>query len=155
MLPDARSLRSILFGHGSLPGGRRTTAATPLLVCLASFVAYASGLFRISGGVVFIPGQAAVLGALVAVGLGSLRVGVGYAWLTLFGALFGYSLDHYLLGLSYRPWMGRIEALLGLDMFVYLGLEAVVLGTLAWLVGYVLARLVEGMQNRRAELAAR
>ncbi len=53
----------------------------------------------------------------------------------MYAALLGYSADHSLLGLSGRSPVERVSALLQLDGLVFLGVEALVLGTLAFLLG--------------------
>lgn len=136
----APSLRGLLLGRVRSPPGRRIAAVVPLVVWFVTFAAYAVGVFRIEGGVVFIPGQAALLGVVVVALLAARGAGLLHAWLTVYGALLGYAADHYLLGLSSRSWLGRLEAFLGLDGLAFLGVEALVLGTLAWVVGRFAAR---------------
>ncbi|GAA0531265.1 hypothetical protein ABNG02_01780 [Halorubrum ejinorense] len=92
-------------------------------------------MVSISGGVVFLAGQAAVLGVLVAAVLAYRRAGVALAWATVYGALLGQNADHYLLGLPGRPLGERVVALVGLDGLVFVGVEALALGTIAWVVG--------------------
>ena len=145
----APSVRSLLVGRPDAPLDGRLALVAPVVVGFATFAAYATGVFEIQGGVVFVPGEAAVLGVGVALLLSALGAGVGAAWLTVYGALLGYSADHYLLGLSYRPWAGRIEAFLGPDGLAFLGIEALVLGTLAWVGGRLAGRLLSGLQGRR------
>lgn len=128
-------LRRVLVGP--VRSARQRYIALGLVAGLfgVTFLGYAVDVFSISGGVVFLPGEAAAVGSLGAAYLGYQRDGLVLAWLGMYAALLGYSADHYLLGLSGRSVPERIDAFLGLDGLVVLGVEAVVLGTLAFLVG--------------------
>jgi hypothetical protein len=99
------------------------------------FAAYAAGIFEVAGGVVFLAGDAAAVGSLAAAALAVRRNGLVASWTVVYAALLGYSADHYLLGLSGRSLGDRLVALLGVDGLVYLGVQALVIGTLAWLAG--------------------
>lgn len=142
------SLRTLLVG----PKRTRPRPDLRLLVpplCFAFvFAAYALGAFEISGGVVFLAWDAAVVGVVAAAGLAFRRSGVVASWVTVYAALLGYSANHYFLGLSGRSLGERFVALLGVDGLVYLSVQAVVLGTLAWLVGTVAARVVPALRER-------
>ncbi|GAB7009567.1 hypothetical protein [Halorubrum trueperi] len=142
------SLRALLVG----PKRNRPRPDPRLLVpplCFALvFAAYAVGAFEISGGVVFLAGDAAVVGVVAAAGLAFRRSGVVASWAAVYAALLGYSANHYLLGLSGRSLGERLVAMLGVDGLVYLGVQAVVFGTLAWLVGAVAARAIPALRER-------
>jgi len=122
--------------------------APPLCFALA-FAAYAVGVFAIAGGVVFVPFDAAALGVAVALGLAYRRDGLLSAWLTVYAALLGYSATYYFLGLSGRSLAERAAAFLSPDGLVFLGVEALVFGTVAWLVGTLAAVAVERVRERR------
>ncbi|MFC7323183.1 hypothetical protein ACFQMF_01175 [Halorubrum rutilum] len=140
--------RRVLLGSNRNGSPRRNRLLAPPLLFLASFAAYALGVFEVSGGVVFLAGQAALLGAVAAVALAYRRAGLALAWAAVYGALLGYSADHYLLGLSGRPAGERVAALLSVDGLVFVGVEALVLGTLAWVAGAVAVRAVEAFRAR-------
>ena len=127
--------RRVLLGSNANDSPRRRRLLVPPLLFVGVFAAYALGVFSISGGVVFLAGQAAVLGVLVAAVLAYRRAGVALAWATVYGALLGHSADHYLLGLPGRPLGERVGALVELDGLVFVGVEALALGTIAWVVG--------------------
>ena len=122
---------------GSTPNGspRRRRLLVPPLCFFVSFAAYALGIFAHAGGVVFLAVDAAALGVLAAGVLAYRRAGVALAWVAVYGALLGSTADHYLLGLPGRPLGERVAALVGLDGLVFVGVEALALGTLAWLAG--------------------
>lgn len=101
-------------------------------VFVATALAYAVGLFSTTGGVVFLPADAAVVGILGAGLFGYRQSGLAFGWLAAYAPLLGAVADHYLLDLSTRPLAERIAAFLSPDGLAFLGVAAVVLGTLAW-----------------------
>jgi hypothetical protein len=141
------SLRTVLLGSEGHDPFRGLLLAP--LCFLGVFAAYAVGVFDVSGGVVFLAGQAAVVGTLAAAALAYRRDGLAAAWIVVYAALLGSNADHYLLGLSGRPVGERIVAFLGIDGLVFVGIQALVLGTLAWVAGSVLARAVAVVRDRR------
>ena len=127
--------------------------APPLCFAVA-VAAYAVGVFSVAGGVVFVPFDAAALGVVVAVGLAYRRDGLLAAWGTVYAALLGYSAVHYLLGLSGRSLVERAAAFLSPDGLVFLGVEALAFGTVAWLVGTLAAVGVDRIRERREPASA-
>jgi hypothetical protein len=133
------SIRTALVGTDRTePWYLELLVAVPVFAVVLA--AYATGVFAIAGGVVFLPGEAAILGFLVAGALAALGRGLVVAWVTLYGALLGYAADHYLLSLPGRSLSSRVGAFLEPDGLVALAVLAVLVGTVAWLVGG-LARL--------------
>ncbi|WP_256402456.1 hypothetical protein [Halorubrum salinum] len=144
------SLRTLLLGPPrDRPRPDPRLAAPPACFALV-FVAYAVGAFEIGGGVVFLAGHAAAVGVLAAAGLAVRRGGLIAAWATVYAALLGYSANHYLLGLPGRPLAERLVALFDLDGLVYLGVQALVLGTLAWVIGAGAALSIQRLRERAA-----
>jgi|AntRauTorcE11898_2_1112593.scaffolds.fasta_scaffold00435_3 uncharacterized membrane protein len=143
--------RRALLGSTRNGSPQRHRLLVPPLLFLVVFAAYALGIFAISGGVVFLAGEAAVVGVLAATVLGYRRAGLALAWAAVYGALFGYNADHYLLGLSGRSLAERVAALLGPDGLVFVGVAALVLGTLAWIIGATASRAVEEARARRRD----
>lgn len=82
--------------------------------------------------------------------LSSRRAGLAFVRITIYAALLGYSADHYPLGLSGRSLGDRLVAFLGGDGLV-VEIRAVVLGTLAWVVGRIAAKRVAIVRDRRRE----
>ncbi|TKX81750.1 hypothetical protein [Halorubrum sp. SD626R] len=146
--------RRLLLGSNRDGSPRRYRLLVPPLLFLVSFAAYALGVFEVAGGVVFLAGQAALLGVVAAAALAYRRAGLALAWATVYGALLGSNADHYLLGLPGRPVGERVAALLGLDGLVFVGVEALALGTLAWVAGAVAVRGVEAFRARSEEAPA-
>jgi hypothetical protein len=140
--------RRVLLGSNRNGPPRRYRLLVPPLLFVGVFAAYAVGAFEVSGGVVFLAGDAAVVGVLAAAVLAYRRAGLALAWATAYGALLGYNADHYLLGLSGRSLGGRVAAFLGPDGLVFVGVQALALGTLAWIAGAAADRAVEAFRAR-------
>jgi hypothetical protein len=126
--------RTVLAGS-SIEHWRRELLLAPPVAFTLVFGAYALGLFAVTGGVVFLPGEATLVGLALAAGLAVAGRGLLLAWLTVYTALLGYAADHYLLGLSGRPLGERLVAFLGPDGLVFYAVATLVLGTLAWSTG--------------------
>jgi len=146
--------RRVLLGSNRNGSLRRRRLLAPPLLFLVVFAAYALGVFEIAGGVVFLAGEAAIVGALAAAVLAYRRAGLALAWAAVYGALLGANADHYLLGLPGRPIGERVAALLEPDGLVFVGVEALALGTLAWVVGTVAIRAAEEIRARRRDAHA-
>lgn len=146
--------RRVPLGSNRNGSPRRRRLLVPPLLFLAVFAAYALGIFEVAGGVAFLAGEAAIVGALAAAVLAYRRAGLAVAWAAVYGALLGSSADHYLLGLSGRPLGERVAAFLGPDGLAFLGVEALVFGTLAWVAGAVAVRAAEGVRARRRDADA-
>ncbi len=83
--------------------------------------------------------------------LPSRRAGLAFVRITVYAALLGHSADHYLLGLPGRSLGDRLVAFLGIEGLVVVGIQAVVLGTLAWVVGRIAAKRVAIVRDRSRE----
>ncbi|TKX50577.1 hypothetical protein EXE49_05735 [Halorubrum sp. ASP121] len=135
--------RALLFGSDrDRPRPDPRLAAPPLCFALV-FVAYAVGVFQVSGGVIFLAGDATAVGLLAAAALAVRRSGVIASWAAAFAALLGHRVDHYLLGLSGRSLGERVVALLAVDGLTVIGAAALAAGTLGWAAGTA-GRLVVG-----------
>ncbi|QAU13520.1 hypothetical protein EKH57_12815 [Halorubrum sp. BOL3-1] len=150
----ASALRAALLGSSRERSRPSARLVAPPLCFAVVFAAYAVGVFAIAGGVVFVPFDAAALGVVAAVALAYRRDGLIPAWLTVYAALLGYSANHSFLGLSGRSLVERAAAFLSPDGLVFLGVEALVFGTVAWLVGTLAAVAVDRVRERRGASAA-
>lgn len=131
------SLRPLLFGRTLSPRRRYVSLSLIVVVFGFTFVAYALDVFQVSGGVVFLAGHAALVGFLGAILIGYRHSGLLTAWGVSYAAFLGYSADHNFLGLSHRPILDRAAAFFQLDGLVFLGIEALVIGTIGFLIGWV------------------
>jgi hypothetical protein len=145
------SLRPALLGSSAPPRDWRYELLLVALVLFGSvFGAYAVGLFAVSGGVVFLPGQATLVGLVCAASLGALGRGTLYGWVAVYAALLGETADHYLLGLSGRSLGARVGALLEPDGLTVLLVAALVLGTLSWGLGRLGVWAVAAVRRERS-----
>lgn len=131
----ARTRRHWLVGRRQSGYRRLIWLFTALLLFLTTFIAYASDVFTIPGGIVWIPGDAALVGFVVAVLVGYHHGGLLSAWLVTYAALLGYRADHAFLGLSSQTRPERAAYFLRLDGLSVLAVEALVIGLLAFLLG--------------------
>lgn len=102
---------------------------------VATLLAYAVGVFAVGGGVVFLPGDAVLVGLVGAAVLATRGSGLALSWLAVYGPLLAYGADHYLLGLSGRSLAEKVAAFLSPEGLVVLGVAALVVGTLGWAAG--------------------
>lgn len=142
------ALRTALLGSSRDRSRPSVRIVAPPLCFAVAVAAYAVGVFAIAGGVVFVPFDAAALGAVAAGVLAYRRDGLLAAWVTVYAALLGYSAYHS-FGLSGRSLVERAAAFLSPDGLVFLGVEALVFGTVAWLVGTLAAVAVDRVRERR------
>lgn len=128
-------VRPALFGSKLSARQRYLSLAVIVGLFGTTFAAYALDIFEVAGGVVFIPGHAALVGVLGAGVIGYQRRGLAVAWAGTYAALLGYSANHYFLGLPGRSLLDRAAAFAQVDGLVVLGLEALILGTVGFLTG--------------------
>jgi len=110
-------------------------SAIGVLLAVVTFAAYVLDLFVVSGGVVFVPGGAALVGIGAATVVGYVRGGPLVAWLVSFASLLGFRAYHAFPGLSYRTFQEQLAYFLELEgLFVY-AVEGLAIGVLPFLVG--------------------
>ena len=126
---------SVLRGSPGSPLRAGMVVTLALVVFAVSFAAYATGVFFVSGGVVFIPYYAALVGLVAAVGVGLARGGLVAAWAVVFAALYGFHADHAFLGLSYRTFAAQVEYFVEPQSILVFAIEAILVGTLPFVVG--------------------
>lgn len=138
--PDAMvpSPRSLLVGPAEHRRRRYLALALVPLLFAATFAAYAVDVFGVSGCVVFIPGQALLVGVAAAALAGYARAGLVAAWLGVYAPLLGYAADHAFLGLSSRTFQEQLAYFLEPDGLAFYAVVALVFGTAAFAAGYVL-----------------
>jgi hypothetical protein len=141
------ALRSLLVGTTQSASRRYLVVAVAVGVFATTLAAYALELFSVSGGVVWIPFHAATVGVIAGFWIGYARRGLLFAWLVTYAALLGYHADHAFFGLSYRGFVDQLGYFLELEGLVVLALEAVVLGTLAFVLGGLLRLGVTSFQR--------
>lgn len=141
------SIHTLVFGDDSAT--LRPSWILPLSTFLITFGAYAVDVFAVSGGVVFVPGDAALVALAVCAIVGYLRAGLLLAWASAYGALLGALADHAFFGLSYRSRFEQLAYFLELDGLVFYAVQALVIGTLGFAVG-TLAVVVRRLLRERS-----
>jgi hypothetical protein len=150
-----RSLGDALFGRQDPRIRRSVSLALAVGLFVVTFVAYALDVFAVAGGVVFVPGQAALVGVVGAAWVGYRRRGLVFAWLGSYGALLGYLADHYFLGLPHRSLWYRATSFVEPDGLAFLGAEALVIGTIGFLAGLISYWGVAVLRDLETEPSAR
>jgi hypothetical protein len=130
------SLRLLLVGAHENRFGRSLAVLAAVVLFAATFAAYAVGVFAVSGSVVFIPGQAALVGGVSAATIGYDRGGLAFGWLVAYAPLLGYHADHAFLGLSNRSLVDRLAYFVEPDGLAFLAVVALVVGTAAFAAGF-------------------
>lgn len=129
------ALRSILLGSTQTDDGRGVLLALALGGFGASFVGYSLGVFAVSGGVVWIPFHAAVVGVIAGCVVGYTRKGLVLGWTVSYTALLGYHAHSAFIGLSRRGFEERLGYFFRGDALGYLAVAGIGLGTLAFTLG--------------------
>lgn len=141
------SLRAILLGTKYSHSRALLTVGVALGVFVIAVAAYTLDLFAVSGGVVWIPFHAALVGTVVAFWIGYTRRGLVFAWIVTDGALLGYHANHAFFGLSGRDFTEQLAYFVRADGLVFLGVEAIVLGTVAFVLGCLLRWGIDSFQH--------
>jgi len=125
------STRDLLLGSRF---ERRLDLLVAVVAGVLTFAFYAAGIFA-EGGVIILPGDATLVGLLLAATVGYRRSSLLGAWLATFAVYIGFAAEWALLGLSGRSPLDRLAFFLDPTGLVVYGLAAVVLGTAAYAVG--------------------
>lgn len=137
-----RVIRRLLLGDATPRYHRYEWPLIAVLAALLTFGAYATGIFHIEGGVILIPGQAALLGMFLAVATGYARAGILSAWLVVYGPLIGHRADHAFLGLSGRSTLEQAAYFLQLEGLIINAVMAAILAIIAYGIGWALLLVV-------------
>lgn len=147
-------LRPILVGRERTGYRRYLDVGLAVAAFAVTAAGYALGLFEVSGCLAVLPGHAALVGVLAACWVGYRRDGLVVAWAVAYAALLGYLADRAFLGLSRRSFAERLAYFLSPDGLAVLGVEAVLLGSLAFVAGYLLRWGVEAVRGDAAGFPA-
>ena len=132
------SPRSIILGTNQRKDSRLTLLTLVLGGFVLTFGGYALGAFSVSGGALLIPFYAAIVGVMAAFWVGYTKSGLLFAWLVAYTPMLGFHVEDALLGAREQSVGERLTYLVQLDAFVVLGVEAIIFGTAAFAVGYLL-----------------
>jgi len=140
------SIRTLLLGDDSAT--LRPSWVLPISTFLVTVAGYAAGVFAVAGGVVFVPGDAALVGLAVCGVVGYLRAGLVLAWGSAYGALLGALADHAFFGLSGRTRLEQLTYFLEVDGLVFYAVQALVVGTLGFALGRLAVELKRVLTER-------
>jgi len=135
-----RSLRNLLVGPGDTRFRRDLTLLSAVVLAVSTCLAYAVDLFTVAGGILIIPGDATVVGLVVAAGVGYRSGGLVFAWMLFFAAYLGFHADWAFFGLSGRSLSGELAFFFDPVSLAVFGTAAVLLGTLAYGAGSLTRR---------------
>jgi hypothetical protein len=136
----ASSFRKLLLGHGYTHFRRNLTLLSAVVLAVATCIAYAVDLFTVSGGILIIPGDATVVGLVIAAGVGYRSSGLIFAWIPFFATYLGFHADWAFFGLSARSLSGELAFFFDPVSLAVFASAAVLLGTLAYGAGSLARR---------------
>jgi len=140
------ALRTVLFGHHYSRFQRTLGVLFAVGILIATFTAYALGLFQVTGGVIVLPADATLVGFVAAVGIGSRRGGLVFAWLAHF-AYAGFRADWALLGLSSHSLAGKLAFLFDPVGVAILAVATLIIGTVGFSLGYLSQWSINRIKN--------
>ena len=141
------ALRTVLVGRDYARFQRNLDLLFAAGLLLATFAAYALGLFQVTGGVIVLPEDATLVGFVAAAGIGLRRNGLLVAWALPFAAYLGFRADWALLGLSSHSFTGKIAFFFDPVGLAVLAVAAIVIGTLGFVVGCLFQWCLEALQQ--------
>lgn len=128
------TLHAILLGSARV--GRRWEYLAGLALCLfgVTFLAYEFEIFYHSGGVVFIPFHAAIVGGIAAFWAGYSRNGLVTGWGLTYLSLLGMQAE-WATDISPRPLLDRVASIVQPDGLVVLAVIGVVVAVVGFTAG--------------------
>lgn len=129
------SPRSILLGRKASNRHPYSVLMVAVGVFVLTLVAYVVGFFTVSGGVIWIPLYAAVVGMIAGFWVGYARRGILFGWLVTYTALLGYHANSAFLGQPRQGLLEQFRYFTRIDGLVYLAVVALALGTLVFTLG--------------------
>ena len=130
--------------HSAILGANRPKRSRAIVLMLAvggfiaTFAGYASGLFSTGGGALLIPFYAAVVGMSVGCWAGYSKSGLLIAWLLAYTPMLGFHAESALIGPTGQSLGEQLAYLVRSDILVVLGIQAIVFGTVAFVIGFLL-----------------
>jgi hypothetical protein len=145
MVPPRPSVRALLLGPDAFQ--RRLDGLLALAIGALTGLAYATELFELGGGVVFVPFHAAVVGLVGAAGIGFRRGGLALGWLVAYTPYLGLQVTWAFLWLSSTRTLGdRLAFVVDPAGLAFFALFAAVVGGVGYALGYLLALGSERLQ---------
>lgn len=141
------SLRSILLGTKASTHHPYSVLMVAVGVFVLTLLAYAVGFFTVSGGVIWIPFYAAVVGMIAGFWVGYARRGMLFGWLVTYTALLGYHANSAFIGQSRQGLLEQFRYFTRIDGLGYLAVVALVLGTLVFTLGTLMRWGIESFNR--------
>lgn len=132
------SLRSMIVGMNQSKRSRSIVVALAVGGFLATFAGYATGVFSTSGGVLLVPFYAAIVGMIASSWAGYCKSGLLVAWLVAYTPLLGFHTEDAFLGSRGQSVGEQLMHLIQPTALVVLGIEAIIFGTVAFVIGFLL-----------------
>jgi hypothetical protein len=126
---------TLLFGRHDNRFERNLGLLFTAGLLLATFAAYAVGVFQLSGGAVLVPEDATLVGFLAAAGIGFRAGGLAFAWLAPVAAFTGFRLEWVALGLSGHSFAEQVGVLLDPVGLSVSAAASLAVGTAGFVVG--------------------
>jgi len=144
------TLHAILLGSTQV--GRRWEYLAVLGLSLfgVTFLAYEFEIFYHSGGVVFIPFQAAIVGGIAAFWTGYSRNGLVAGWGLTYLSLLGMQAE-WATEISPRPLFDRIASIVQPDGLVALGIIGIIVAVVGFTVGTLARKGIHALRTRPLE----
>lgn len=140
------SLATILLGSDQVGFSWKYLTALGLTLFGVTFVAYDLGIFSHSGGVVFIPFHAALIGVIAAFWSGYSRNGLVAGWSLTYFSLLGWQAE-WATNISPRPFIHRVASIVQLDGLLALAIIGVVVAVIGFTSGAVAEKIITILQT--------
>lgn len=111
-------------------------------VFVLTLTAYGLGVFTVSGGVIWVPFYAALVGMIAGFWVGYVRRGLLFGWLVTYTPLLGYHANNAFLGQSGEPFTQQLRYFIRIDALVYLAVIALIVGTVVFILGSMMERVI-------------
>lgn len=139
-------LATILLGSGQARFRWKYLTGLGLVLFGVTFVAYELDIFSHSGGVVFIPFHAAVVGAVAAFWAGYSRNGLIVGWGLAYFSFLGWQAE-WATDISPRPLIDRVASIFQLDGLLALAIIGIVVAVIGFTAGTLAEKLITTVQT--------
>lgn len=144
------TLHAILLGSMRVGHRWEYLAVLGLSLFGVTFLAYEFEIFYHSGGVVFIPFHAAIVGGIAAFWTGYSRNGIVAGWGLTYLSLLGMQAE-WATEISPRPLFDRIASIVQPDGLVALGIIGIIVAVVGFTAGTLARKGIHALRTRRVE----
>ena len=140
------TLRTILFGAEQIGARQVLLTGLPLGLFGVTFVAYEFDIFYHSGGVVFIPFHATIVGGIAAFWAGYSRNGLFAGWGLAYLSLLGVEAE-WATNISPRPHIERVASVVQPDGLLALGIIGIVVAVVGFSGGGLVRKGIDTLRD--------